>query len=65
MEAENTGKNIARFWRWVFWFIGLCGLISVILGIAENDIALIAGGILMIAVAPGSEFVSRRTSDRS
>lgn len=59
MEAEKIGQRLARIWRMIFWIIGFCGLLAIVLGAIEDDIALIAGGLLMVAVAPGSEFISR------
>lgn len=63
MDAEKMGKRLRRMWRLVFWFIGLCGLVSILLGITEDNITLIAGGLLMICAAPGSEFIHRNATN--
>lgn len=59
MDAEKTGKLLGRLSRVVFWFIGLCGLISIVLGITQDDITLVAGGLLMLCAAPSGAILNK------
>jgi hypothetical protein len=59
---EIVGKWLGHLTRMLFWLIGWCGLVSIVLGISEDNVTLIAGGLLMLCAASGGEITNRKTN---
>jgi hypothetical protein len=60
MTPEKIGSTLARISRIVFVLFGILGIAIMLIGIVQDDLMLVAAGLLMTVVTPATLTVAKR-----